>query len=51
MRSYKLWYILGLTFMGIFILKSLSGVLSPCYMISCLIAFLISANKYDKIDD
>lgn len=33
--------------MGIFILKSLSGVLSPCYMILCLIA----ANKYDKIDD
>lgn len=44
MRSYKLWYILGLTFMGIFILKSLSPMLYD-------IMFNSSANKYDKIDD
>lgn len=50
MRIYKIWYILGLMFMGIFLLGSVSTGLHPLYMLLSLICFLISGKYYTEDD-
>lgn len=50
MRIYKIWYVLGLMFMGIFFLGSMSTGLQPIYILLSLICFLISGKYYKDSD-
>lgn len=47
MRVYKVFYILGLAFMGLFFLSTLSSG-TPLYILFSLICFLISAKYYPE---
>ena len=47
MKIYKIFYILGLMFMGLFFLSTLSTGTPLCVLIS-LICFLISAKYYKE---
>lgn len=47
MKIYKIFYILGLMFMGLFFLSTLSTG-TPLYVLISLICFLISAKYYKE---
>lgn len=47
MRLYKIFYILGLVFMGLFFLSTLNSVV-PLYALLSLISFIISAKYYKE---
>jgi hypothetical protein len=47
MKIYKIFYILGLMFMGLFFLSALSTG-TPLYVLISLICFLISAKYYKE---
>lgn len=47
MKIYKIFYILGLLFMGLFFLSTLSTG-TPLYVLISLICFLISAKYYKE---
>lgn len=47
MKIYKIFYILGLMFMGLFFLSILSTG-TPLYVLISLICFLISAKYYKE---
>lgn len=50
MKTYKIWYILGLLFMGLFCLSSLSQI-CPIYILLSLISFIISSKYYTEKGD
>lgn len=47
MKTYKIFYALGLAFMGLFFLSTLSSG-TPLYILLSLICFLISAKYYHE---
>ncbi len=44
---YKFWYVIGLIFMGIFLITS-TKVLQPIYILLSLVCFIISAKQYEN---
>ena len=49
MKTYKIFYILGLMFMALFFLSTLNSV-TPIYVLLSLVFFIISANYYKEND-
>lgn len=49
MKIYKIFYILGLVFMGLFFLSTLNSVI-PLYALLSLISFIISGRYYNEND-
>lgn len=47
LEMYKFWYVIGLIFIALFFLKSISTI-CPMYILLSLVCFIISGKYYEK---
>lgn len=45
---YKFWYVIGLIFIALFFLKSISTICPIMYILLSLVCFIISGKYYEK---